>query len=362
MRVLDLFSGIGRFSLGLERAGFETVAFCEIDPFCRRVLAKHWPGVPCYDDVRTLTRARLGADGVASVDVICGGFPCQDISLANRSAEGIAGARSGLWSEIHRLTREFRPRVVFLENVSALLGRGIDRVLADLASFGYDAEWHCIPAGYAGSIQNRDRVWIVAYPAEDGVQGLLQGLDFSAARQGRACGQADLPDVFADPFGGDRWPQPLVRGGRRGFPDWAHRVGASGNSVDPAIPEAIGRAILSAFERAGVGENGLKVVGEADPVVSNHVRAIVSINEQHPAFPLVGMGGEEAVHLCGEHNREDGVNVGRGLEDNLLPILNADGVPCGNEVPSASADDGGFNLASVHAGQFARGESLEQAA
>ena len=95
MNVLDLFSGIGAFSLGLERAGMKTVAFCEVDPFCRRVLAKHWPEVPCYDDVRTLTAARLAADGI-SVDVICGGFPCQDISVAGRGA-GITGERSGLW-------------------------------------------------------------------------------------------------------------------------------------------------------------------------------------------------------------------------------------------------------------------------
>ena len=105
LRVLDLFSGIGGFSLGLERTGgFETVAFCEIEPFPRRVLAKHWPEVPQYDDVRTLTAARLAADGIA-VDVITGGFPCQDISLAGKGA-GLAGSRSGLWSEIARLSGE----------------------------------------------------------------------------------------------------------------------------------------------------------------------------------------------------------------------------------------------------------------
>src|SRR4051794_38144778 len=102
MNVLDLFSGIGGFSLGLERAGMRTVAFCEIDPKCREVLAKHWPGVPCYPDIRTVTGPDLAADGVGPIDVICGGFPCQDISLAGKGA-GIEGERSGLWSDYARV-------------------------------------------------------------------------------------------------------------------------------------------------------------------------------------------------------------------------------------------------------------------
>jgi DNA (cytosine-5)-methyltransferase 1 len=109
LRVLDLFSGIGGFSLGLERTGgFETVAFCEIEPFCRKVLAKHWPNVRQYHDVRTLTADTLRRDGLA-VDVICGGFPCQDISLAGKGA-GLDGERSGLWSEYARTTTPIRHR------------------------------------------------------------------------------------------------------------------------------------------------------------------------------------------------------------------------------------------------------------
>src|SRR5215207_7570391 len=135
LRVLDLFSGIGGFSLGLERTGgFRTVALCEIDPFCRRVLKKHWPGVPCYHDVRELTAERLAADGIG-VDVICGGFPCQDISVAGKRA-GLDGERSGLWSEIARLSCELRPQFLIVENVSALLGDGLERLLGDLAEIG----------------------------------------------------------------------------------------------------------------------------------------------------------------------------------------------------------------------------------
>jgi len=197
MRVLDLFSGIGGFSLGLERAGMRTIAFCEIDPYCRKVLAKHWPGIPCYDDVTTLTVERLAADGIielvanadqqqsqlatragraqrgaqngqrqllignAGVDVICGGFPCQDISTAGKGA-GITGERSGLWKEYARIIGEVRPRYAIIENVSALLHRGIGDVLYDLSALGYDAEWHCIPASAVGAPHRRDRVWIIA--------------------------------------------------------------------------------------------------------------------------------------------------------------------------------------------------------
>jgi DNA (cytosine-5)-methyltransferase 1 len=162
LKVLDLFSGIGGFSLGLERTGgFKTVAFCEIEPYPRKVLAKHWPEVPCYRDVRELTADRLAADGIG-VDVICGGFPCQDISVAGKGA-GMAGERSGLWSEFARLIGELRPRYAIVENVSALLSRGLADVLGDLATLGYDAEWHCIPASAVGAPHRRDRIWIVAH-------------------------------------------------------------------------------------------------------------------------------------------------------------------------------------------------------
>ena len=174
LRVLDLFSGIGGFSLGLERTGgFETVAFCEIEPFPRRVLAKHWPEVPCYDDVRTLTGDVLRRDGIA-VDVITGGFPCQDLSVAGKQRGMGEGTRSGLWSEIVRLVGELRPQYVIVENVAALLvgpserrGGWFGRVLGDLAECGYDAEWENIPASALGAPHRRERVWLVAYAQQE---------------------------------------------------------------------------------------------------------------------------------------------------------------------------------------------------
>jgi DNA (cytosine-5)-methyltransferase 1 len=163
LTVLDLFSGIGGFSLGLERTGgFETVAFCEIEPYCRAVLAKHWPNVPCYEDVRELTADRLAADGIA-VDVITGGFPCQDVSRAGTGA-GLAGERSGLWRELARIIGEVRPKFAVVENVAALLDDGMGVVCGDLADIGYDAEWSVVSACALGAPHVRQRVLIVAYP------------------------------------------------------------------------------------------------------------------------------------------------------------------------------------------------------
>jgi DNA (cytosine-5)-methyltransferase 1 len=178
VKVLDLFSGIGGFSLGLERAGMQTVAFCEIEPFCRKILRKHWPSVPIYEDVTKLTAKQLTTDGI-SVDVICGGFPCQDISTAGKGA-GIGGERSGLWKEYARLIGQLRPRYVIVENVSALLGRGLSVVLGDLAEIGYDAEWHCIPASAVGAPHRRDRVWIIA--SWQGMGGYAKGNSSGAER------------------------------------------------------------------------------------------------------------------------------------------------------------------------------------
>lgn len=159
MRVLDLFSGIGGFSLGLEAAGMTTTAFCEREPFCQAVLKKHWPDVPCHDDVTTLD----GKQYAGRIDVICGGFPCQDISLAGKGA-GLAGERSGLWFEYLRIIKEVQPRYVIIENVSALRSRGLEAVLGTLHEIGYNAEWHCITAKSVGAPHQRDRIWIVAYP------------------------------------------------------------------------------------------------------------------------------------------------------------------------------------------------------
>jgi DNA (cytosine-5)-methyltransferase 1 len=261
LRVLDLFSGIGGFSLGLERAGMRTVAFCEIEPYCRAVLRKHWPDVPIFEDVRNLR-----AEHVGTVDVICGGFPCQDISLAGKGA-GLAGERSGLWSEYQRLISELRPAWVIAENVSALRSRGLDQVLGSLAEIGYDAEWHCIPAAHVGAPHQRDRVWIVAYPGGEQHEGASsadarapatrlsevlypadEGWPADDAMRGRREAQEEpLCPRRNGPIYSDWWAtEPAVDRVADGVPSRVDRLRALGNAVVPQIPELIGRAILQA--------------------------------------------------------------------------------------------------------------------
>lgn len=161
LRLGSLFSGIGGLDIGLERAGMRTVFQVERDEYARRVLERHWPDVPRFDDVRAVR-----AHNLPPCDVLAGGFPCQDVSNAGSRA-GLDGDRSGLWGEFARLVRELRPRFVVVENVAALVVRGLDRVLGDLADLGFDAEWTCLRASDVGAPHIRARLFIVAY-ARDG--------------------------------------------------------------------------------------------------------------------------------------------------------------------------------------------------
>ena len=250
LKVLDLFSGIGGFSLGLERAGMETVAFCEFDKHAQKVLKKHWPDVPIHEDVRTLD----GKQYRGTVDVICGGFPCQDVSVAGRKA-GFNGERSSLYTEMLRIVSECLPRYAIFENVTGLIsgdgGRWFARFLYDLAEIGYDAEWHCISASYIGAPHHRDRVWIIAYPKHHGSSRIPTNAD---NEQRERCGSKSL-----------LWKLNLSRQLGRGIKECTHRFDLSepglcgtddgvsgrshrlkqlGNSVVPQIPEIIGRAII----------------------------------------------------------------------------------------------------------------------
>lgn len=168
MRFLDLFSGIGGFALGLERAGMQVATFCEIDPYRQQVLRKHWPRVPIFGDIRELTREKLIETGVLGVgreiDLVCGGFPCQPFSVAGKR-RGTADDRY-LWPEMFRVIKALRPTWVLGENVANIVNMALDIVLSDLESEGYETATFVIPACAVGAPHRRDRVWIVAYNSE----------------------------------------------------------------------------------------------------------------------------------------------------------------------------------------------------
>ena len=316
MNVLDLFSGIGGFSLGLERAGMRTVAFCEIEPYCRAVLKKHWPNVPCYDDVRTIRGASVGP-----IDVICGGFPCQPFSLAGKR-RGAEDDRH-LWPEMRRLVAECRPSWVIGENVPGLVSMGLDEVLSDLDAIEYTTRTFVLPACAVDAPHRRERLWIVANSRR--LRGRPDaagyGLSAESAQLQQAHGQA-RPDNDAavcrnvadpegqqdgrlcvrglqpDPSGSRVSPGVVAHAERRGsqgrdesiahqaaefvasrseqdgrrqaasgtwrsepdvgrvahgVPSRVDRLRALGNAVVPQIPEIIGRAIMQAEAMTTIG-------------------------------------------------------------------------------------------------------------
>lgn len=207
MRILSLFAGIGGLDLGLEAAlpDAHVVAQVEIEPYCRAVLEKHWPDADrSVHDVRLAHRLYATPAGHAfvagalpSVDLVCGGFPCQDLSTAGKGA-GLAGERSGLWWQAYRLVRDLRPRFVVLENVAALFVRGLDVVLGALAGLGYDAEWAVFGASDVGAPHRRRRIAIIAHlpDADEGLatRGAGTGVERRGDADGRGAGSGDVAD------------------------------------------------------------------------------------------------------------------------------------------------------------------------
>ena len=243
LRLIDTFSGIGGFSYAAEKlvGGFKTVAFVECEPYCQKVLKKHWPDVPIYEDIKTYQPEPYSAS------VICGGFPCQSISNAGKR-EGITEtSQSGLWYELYRVICLLRPRYVILENVSAILSNGLGIVLGNLAEAGYNCEWCCIPASYIGACHQRDRIWIIAYP---------EGSEGNGNETIEKYGKARTQEIFRDRNGckntytwrntphelkGDwrEWSiKPVICRDPNGVPsgvDRAKRLKSLGNSVVPQV-------------------------------------------------------------------------------------------------------------------------------
>jgi len=241
MKVLDLFSGIGGFSIGLEAAGFETAAFCEIEDYPQRVIKERWPGVPLYSDVRELTGRQLRADGIVP-SVIVGGYPCQPFSTAG-NRKGEQDPRH-LWPEVHRLIRELRPRWVICENVGGHIKLGLDEVLSALENEGYAVWTFVIPACGVDAPHRRDRVWILAH--SNGAHLERRGVSRRIQKKNK------VTHGNSDKFGGAApqfWQaEPDVCRVVNGIPHQSHRLKALGNAIVPQIAEAIGNTIMR-YER-----------------------------------------------------------------------------------------------------------------
>jgi DNA (cytosine-5)-methyltransferase 1 len=239
LTVLDLFSGIGGFSYAAEQlvGGFKTIAFCDSDEPCRRVLRKHWPNTPIFTDVRSLSAEDIAPLCPNGLSLITAGFPCQDLSVAGKQA-GYDGERSVLFYEIIRLARELQPDFLLLENVRNLLshknGETFQETLFQIAKAGYDAEWAVIPASDLGACHRRERIWIIAHANNKGLQG--QRPECELPESG---GEGTTPWGNCSPMLNPEWRSylsvPVLCRGDDGLSNRVDRLKQLGNSIVPQV-------------------------------------------------------------------------------------------------------------------------------
>lgn len=255
----SLFSGIGGFELAAERAGIKNIWNCEIEEYCREVLKKNFPVTKQYTDITTLKNPGY-------VDIISGGFPCQDISLLNTNGKGIEGKKSGLWSEMFRIIREVKPKYVLIENSNVLLRRGFEQVLCDLSEIGYNAEWECLQAGSFGFNHKRDRAFVIAYTDKVGRSnaGLVSGK--ASAERGKVQAERDEAFQFFEQASCDefikegkktfyRMPQSQFCRMDDGVPKKLDRVKALGNAVVPLVVQYLFERIKQFDALSGKDKN-----------------------------------------------------------------------------------------------------------
>lgn len=232
MDVGSLFSGIGGIELGFEREGFEIKWCVESDLHAQTILKKRFSKADIYGDIK-----KVDFKAIRKVQVLIGGFPCQDISIANPKGDGIKGSRSSLWKYYLWAISQIRPRFALIENVSNIINRGFEVVIADLASIGYDAEWHCIPAAAVGANHIRERMFILAYPNKRRLQGIQQEYakrEFSFMSQ--------VSEEVSQTWN-DELSEPPLLGVGNGVPQRVDRTKRIGNAVVPQIAEVFARAI-----------------------------------------------------------------------------------------------------------------------
>jgi DNA (cytosine-5)-methyltransferase 1 len=231
-KIGSLFSGIGGFELGLERALNATTAWqVEIDPYCRSILKKHWPSSKIYEDVKD-----VGAHNLEPVDIICGGFPCQDISTAGKQ-KGLKGEKSSLWFEMHRIISELRPQIAIIENTANIINRGGAELLCSLAQIGYAAEWITISARMFGAPHLRKRCFFVTYPYSIYAQIQAKG-QLSTEQKSRSI--SEIRQIRLS-----REIKPTICFNDNGVSNRISRLKAIGNSIVPQCSEYIGRCIAN---------------------------------------------------------------------------------------------------------------------
>lgn len=261
----SLFSGIGGIDLGLERTGsFKTIWFSEVDEYASAVLRKHWPEVPNYGDIKAIPWRKI-----RKPDMLVGGFPCQDISIAGKGAGIKEGTRSGLWSEYAKAIRILRPKYALIENVPMLANRGLNVVLSDLAKIGYDAQWNIISAASVGAWHKRERIFLLAYSSGFGCGKMpIRELDQSSSDrtqvllQKKPATKANIPN-FQSLFSqrllqrqreiqsrrGSWWEaEPHVGRVVDGLPARVDRIKCLGNAVVPQVAETLGYWIRDFIE------------------------------------------------------------------------------------------------------------------
>lgn len=239
MRHGSLFSGIGGFDLAAQWMGWENVFQVEIDPFCQKVLAKNFPNVKRYGDIKQFD----GTEWAGKIDILTGGFPCQDISISKNKAIGIKGQRSGLWNDYSRVISKINPKIIIGENTTQLLRRGFEKVLCDFSEMGYYAEWGCFQAYQVGAPHIRERLFFIAHSFGDRWgNDLSKEIKYNFGRSLKAWPNIQafvLANTEESQYAGD--PENIRIGD--GVPDWVDRIKGLGNAIVPQVAYEIFKAI-----------------------------------------------------------------------------------------------------------------------
>ena len=334
LKILDLFSGLGGFSLGLERTGrYKTVAFCEIDKYCTLLLQKHWKGVKIYNDVKKITKEGFEADGIESPDIITGGFPCQPFSVAGKQ-KGTNDDRH-LWPEMFRIIKAFKPRFVIGENVPGIVniqdGVVFETVCTDLESQGYEVQPFNIPAAAVGAPHQRKRIWIIATLADSVSNDERREISRSDEEKGRVQEEHRSKDSASGIFSGTS----EIRKGNNGYEAMENsgRTLQQGSSIREKNEDEVGKENANQHQRSSSSSESN--VADTDTRLSNGQKKELQSRGQASIFSREGEDVANAKSISsdgreiGQHSEESrekrkiGIEVG-GVSSDRQKLANTD--------------------------------------